>query len=256
MARIMVIAGTADARELISELLKHGTEVLATVATGYGRELLDTHPKLEVNTGKLNSPEMKTLISDRRIDCIVDASHPFAREVSVNAIEAGNEEGIPYIRFERACLNTEVDNIIRVKDFEAASYEASKIAGNIFLTIGTNNLKYFKEKLPDFSKRVFARILPDSRMILKCEEAGLTAGNIMAIKGPFSVEMNLEMLKHCNASAIVTKESGETGGTEEKLRAAAIMGIPVILIERPEIDYGTKVSSVEEVLKLVEGIVK
>ncbi|HEX9061779.1 MAG TPA: precorrin-6A reductase, partial [Clostridia bacterium] len=198
--------------------------------------------------------DMTALIQNKKIECIVDASHPFARVVSGNAIKASGLTGVSYIRFERENINFEGDNLIKVKDFYEAADAASKIPGNIFLTIGANNLSIFTEKIPDFKKRLFARVLPDSRIIFKCEEAGLTAGNIIAVKGPFSKELNIEMLKHVKASAVVTKESGEAGGTLEKLEAASHLGIPVILVERPKVEYGAKASAIHDVLKLVEDM--
>lgn len=252
MARIMVIAGTGDGRELARELISHGEEVFATVATEYGKELLEGCPGLKAHAGRLSVQDMISFVKENRIACLVDSSHPFAREVSVNAIEASRAEGIPYIRFERESVLPQSDKIISVKDFEEAAEIAVEMKGNIFLAIGSNNLSIFIKKLKDYKERLFARILPDSRMMARCEEAGLTADNIIAVKGPFSVEMNMEMLKHCKASVLVTKESGEAGGTREKLEAADRLGISVIMVKRPEISYGRKVSTIAEVMRYVK----
>lgn len=252
--KVMLIAGTADAKEIIKRLLKTGANVVATVTTSYGKELLEEVKGLETIQGKMDSSEMLEFIDKHDIDCLVDASHPYAREASINAINAGREAKIPYIRFEREGIKLDSVNIIKVKDFKAAAIECSNFGGNILLATGSNNLNVFVEEIKDFKTRLFVRILPDSRMVQKCEEAGLTAGNIIAVKGPFSLEMNIEVLKHCKASVMVTKESGETGGTGEKLEAAKKLGIPVILIERPQIEYETKVSTVEEILEYVEKL--
>lgn len=254
MPRVMVIAGTSDARGIIGELIKNGKEVIATVTTSYGKELLEEYRAMEVYQGKLNAEEMLNLITAKGISCMVDASHPFAREASVNAIDACSRAKIPYLRYERSSTNREEDFIIRVKSFEEAAQRASQFKGNILLAIGSNNLKFFIDKIPDYKERIFARILPDSRMVAKCEVAGFTAGNIIAVQGPFSVDMNVAMLKHCNASLMITKESGDTGGTDEKLEAAARLNIPVIMVERPQIDYGRKVSTVLEVLDFVNKL--
>ena len=84
----------------------------------------------------------------------------------------------------------------------------------------------------------------------------MSASNIIAIKGPFSEEMNVEMIKYCNAGILVTKDSGNAGGVEDKLKAAKIMGIDVILIKKPDIMYNVAVSSIDAVTGFVEGYTK
>lgn len=250
--RVMVVAGTADAKNIIEQLVGISVEVIATVTTSYGKELLGVFPGVETVQGKMDATAMLKFITQHGISCVIDASHPFAQEASINAISASKEAKVPYIRFEREDIDTSGANIIKVKDFQAAAEVCSSFQGNILLAVGSNNLSVFVEKIPDYKNRLFARILPDSRMVLKCEEAGLTAGNIIAVKGPFSTEMNIEMLKHCQASVLVTKESGETGGTGEKLEAAKTLDIPVIIVERPQISYERKVSTVYEIIEFVK----
>jgi precorrin-6A/cobalt-precorrin-6A reductase len=249
--RVMVIAGTGDGREIVGRLLQRGWDVVATVTTNYGQELLKAYPGVRIYQGTLDSAGILNLIKNQAIFCLVDASHPFAREVSLNAMKACDEAAISYLRFERNNTLAAGANIHRVTSFEAAADTANRFAGNIFLTIGSNNLKIFVEKITDYQNRLFVRILPDSRMVLKCEEAGLTAGQIMAMKGPFSVQMNLEMLRFCQAAVMVTKESGPAGGTDTKLEAAARLNLPVVVVERPEINYPQKVGSIEEVLEFL-----
>lgn len=249
--RIMVIAGTKDARDIIGELIKMQADVLATVTTSYGRELLETCPGIRVHEGKLDLAGITGLVQKNNISCIVDASHPFAKEVSMNAIRSCDETGSAYLRFERKNTSAQDNTVIQVKSFEEAAEAAAKFDGNIFLTIGSNHIGVFTKGISDYKMRLYARVLPDSRMVAKCEEAGLSAGRIIAIKGPFSEEMNLEMLKYCKAAVMVTKESGETGGTDQKLDAAAKLGIPVVLVERPDINYPRMASSIDEVVEFV-----
>lgn len=254
--RIMVLAGTRDARDIIEKLAGSGIEVLATVTTSFGRELLESCHGIRINEGRLGAAEMACLIRENGIACVIDASHPFAKEASMNAILASNETGALYLRFERQNTVVEESGVIRVKTFEEAAEAANGIKGNILLTTGSNNINLFAKKVVNYKKRLFARVLPDSRVVVKCEKAGLTPGNIIAMKGPFSEELNIEILKYCQAAVLVAKESGETGGTYEKLRAAKKLGIPVILVERPELVYGKKVSTVAGVLDFVTERIK
>jgi precorrin-6x reductase len=250
---IMVLAGTKDARDIAAALAGLGADVLATVTTGFGRELLEAGGGVRVNEGRLDAEEMKRLIEENGILCVVDASHPFAREASVNAIRACEETGVEYLRFERQNTVIEAGSVILVKSFEAAAEKANEIQGNILLTIGSNHIGVFAGRVENYKERLYARVLPDSRMVERCERAGLTAGNIIAMKGPFSEELNMEIIKYCRAAVLVTKESGDAGGTKEKIGAASRLGIPVILVERPEMAYGRTAGTVREVEAFVKA---
>ncbi|MCX7923580.1 MAG: precorrin-6A reductase [Clostridia bacterium] len=254
MSDILIIAGTADARHLLKELSKLNIPTTATVATKFGSDLLGESPDIKILEGRLDSQAMEALIKQLGIKCLIDASHPYAKEVSLNAIKACEATQTPYIRYERRETINQSDNLIITKDFEEAAKQAAQITGNIFLAIGSNHLEAFTNKIPDFTDRLFARVLPDSKVISKCEAAGLTAKNIIALKGPFSEALNIEMLKHCNAKVIVTKDSGKEGGTDEKLSAAEKLGIPVIVVGRPTVVYGTVVNEIDEAINLVKKI--
>jgi len=252
-ADVVVMAGTADGRQIVSELAKLNIKVAATVTSSLGSALLDGCSGVEVLVGKLEAEGIASLIKKTGASCLVDASHPYARKASINAIEACRKAKVAYLRYERRKADFKYKGIIRVKSFDEAAEKLKKFAGNILLTIGSNNLKLFTQKIPDYRQRLFVRVLPQSSVLAKCEEAGLTAHNIIAVKGPFTVKMNIEMLKYCGAKVLVTKDSGEPGGTGEKLKAAKLLRIPVILVERPEVDYGEAVSSVEAVVDFVKN---
>ena len=254
---IMVIAGTKDARKVAELLLTKGRRVMATVTTPYGRELLSQLPGLEVHEGKLSEEALKALVLEKEVEMVVDASHPFAEEVSRNAMKACLETGVVYLRFEREETPWEnLGDVTPVYSFEEAAQAMEGVLarekGNAFLAIGTNHLPVFTEKREELRHRIFARILPDSRMVVRCEAAGLATGNILAMKGPFSESLNLEMMKYCQAAVLVTKESGDTGGTREKLQAAKKLGIPVILVKRPRIHYPEQVRSLEALAAFLE----
>ena len=252
MADVIVVAGTADGRQIVSELAKLNIKVAATVTSKFGSELLMEYPGVEVHEGKLTSEGMVSLIQRLHARCLVDASHPYAREASLNAAAACEKAGIPYLRFERRETATGHEGVIRVRSFEEAAEKLASFKGNILLTIGSNNLKLFTRKIPDYKKRLFVRVLPESGVVAKCEEAGLSPGNIIAMKGPFSEEMNAAMLRHCSASVMVTKDGGEAGGTMEKLAAARKLGIPVILVQRPEVSYKMKADTIGKVIEFVK----
>ncbi|MCX7746406.1 MAG: precorrin-6A reductase [Clostridia bacterium] len=248
MTKVLVIGGTSDARELILEILELNMEVIATVTTPFGAELLKERKGLTVLTGKLDAFHMENLIRDSGSKCVVDASHPYAAYVSENTIAAAKGAEVPYIRYERPGSDNGDLDVLRVLSFEEAAEKVKHMKGNLFLTIGSNHIPLFVTRISDYRERLFVRVLPDSKVIGKCEELGLTAGNIFAAKGPFSERMNMEMLKHCNAKVLVTKDSGDTGGTMEKISAAKKLGVKVVLVHRPDVEYSNLAGSFEEVI--------
>ena len=114
---------------------------------------------------------------------------------------------------------------------EAADY-LSCAEGNILLTTGSRELEAFSH-IRNFKERVFARVLPDQGALAACEKAGLAGRQIIAMQGPFSVEMNLALLAMTGARYLVTKESGAAGGFQEKIEAAHKAGVKVVAIGRP-----------------------
>jgi len=255
LLRILVLAGTIDARNVIEELTKAEVCITATVTTGLGKSFLNRYKNVDVREGKLTLEGMIDLMNEIKAVCLVDASHPFAKDASLNAIEACKRLSVPYLRYERPETANCDENVIRVKDFKEAAERLEAFKGNIFLAIGSNKLEFFTRIL-DYKRRMFVRVLPDSKVLEKCESLGFDAGSIIALKGPFSIEMNTEMLKYCKASVMVTKDSGSSGGNEEKISAARMLNIPVIMIERPCLCYGCEVSTIEGVTAFVRNIIE
>lgn len=257
MNPIIIIAGTSDARFLIERITSRGIAVVATTATGFGAGLLKLVKGVSIREGRMDSAGIVDLISQTGASGLIDASHPYAVEVSANAIEACKTAGIKYLRYERAETIYRGANFIEASSYEDAAQKANAVDGNIFLTTGSKSLEVFIENTCDYKKRLFARVLSDSTVIAKCEALGLTAANIFAARGPFSEEMNVQMLLHCKAAVMVTKNSGEEGGMPEKMLAAKRLGIPVVVIKRPDIDYpnmtGSFVAVVEFAISAAEG---
>ena len=77
------------------------------------------------------------------------------------------------------------------------------------------------------------RVLPNEDILTQCEKLGIDKERVIAEKGPFSVERNVEHLKFSGAEILVTKESGAAGGFPEKIEAANLCAAEVIVLERP-----------------------
>lgn len=251
----MVLAGTTEATVIIDALLERNIDVVATVTTRLGKELLYERRGLHIYQGRLSLTNLNILILEEKPDGLIDASNPFAIDISKNALRISKQYNIPYLRYERKEIDIQGEDIIRVKSYEEAIQELLSYDGNVMLTIGSSKIEMFT-KIPNYKKRVFLRILPDGKIISRCEKLGFNATNIIAIKGPFTEGLNIQLLKYCNASIVVMKESGNKGGTLEKIKAARSLGIPIIMIERNEFACESKIDNIEEVLRYIDELSK
>ena len=249
---ILVLGGTSDSLEICSELNKiFNLKYTLSVTTEYGKDLAKGYAR-NVILGKLNKNEMMNFIKENKVKLIIDATHPYAIEVSKNAIECSSESNIEYIRYERKSLieGIEYKNIFVVDTIEEACSIASKIGNNIFIGSGSKNLNKYVELIKD--KKLIARVLPTSEVIKSCEDLGLNADNIIAMKGPFSKTINIEMYKQYKIDLVITKESGVAGGFLEKIDAAKFLDIPVVIIRRENMEYPKVINDVKEIRNLIK----
>ena len=249
---IFVAAGTQDGRELAGALLSKGYPVTASVVSSYGEKLLERYPGLGINDRPLDEDALKAYIREHDVNLFVDASHPYAANVSQNAMEACHAAGIPYIRYERRSVPVDYENVYPVETYEEAAKEAARLGKTVFLTTGSRNLKVFTSSEALKGHIVIARILPTAKVLSECEELGLTPKEIVALQGPFSEELNIALYRQYGADVVVTKNSGEIGGTDTKLTAAQKLELPVVMIDRPKLDYDVIAYTFEEVFEFAK----
>ena len=228
--KILIFGGTTEGRELASKLASCGHEVTVSVATGTGEDELCGIPDIKVVTGRRDASGMEAFLHNK--DLCVDATHPYAVEAGKNIREASERTGVRFIRLLREYTGDlpEYEGCTYVEDAALAAKAASGISGNILLTTGVKELPFFEgiER-----KRLFVRILPVWDSLEKCSEAGIAAGNIIAMHGPFCEELNLALIRQFDISCMVTKDGGVNGGFPEKFHAASKAGIRLIVIKRP-----------------------
>lgn len=146
---IWVIAGTQDGREAAMMLAKERQEtVFVSVVSSYGATLASV-PGVQVYTGRLNQEGMVTMIKEKGISLLVDASHPYAAVATETAMLAAKKAGIPYIRYERA--ETPLPNYDKLhrthseaEAAEVAGRLASELHKKVYLTTGSKTLRVFK----------------------------------------------------------------------------------------------------------------
>lgn len=248
---ILVLSGTADGRMVIKALREKGYRVAATTVTTYGKELIVRQEEIPVLEGGLTEGELIKLIQDQEIRMIVDATHPFAQEVSQMAMGVCNGLGLPYLRFERE--GTELlrgeDNVHQVGSFREAARLVLEFEGIVFLTVGSKHLEELCNIIP--LERVVARVLPMSQVLKKCEMLGLLPSQVLALQGPFSKALNKELFHGYKAGVVVTKDSGKIGGAEEKLAACQELGIPLIMVTRPHMQYPVVATTISQLLDCI-----
>ena len=226
---ILLFGGTSEARRLAEHLSRKKAETTLFVATEYGREVLDTMPFVTVREGRLTAEEMAAFMP--AADLVVDATHPYAAEVTKNIRIACEKTGKKYLRLLRP--ETEYDGVITAKTVEAAVNLLENTDGNVFAATGSKELeKYCKLD----KNRLYARVLPTDEAREKCAALGLK--NVIFEKGPFDESANLAHFKQFDIKWLVTKSSGSAGGFDAKISAAKKLGIKIIVITRPDSETG------------------
>ena len=212
-----------------------GIEVTVSVATPLGQEEQGSTPGVTVRCGRLLPDEMAALLGDAAL-CI-DATHPYAAVVTQNIAAACAQTDVPLYRCLRESEQGQDElegypHLLMAQDTEQAAHLLEEIEGNILLTTGSKELPAYRQ-VKGFTERFYPRVLPLANVVESCLALGIPAAHLIAMQGPFSQEMNLAMIRQWNISCLVTKESGKTGGVDQKLAAAKQAGISVLLIRRP-----------------------
>lgn len=242
--RILIFGGTSEGAELARRLPRPGLNVTLSVATDYGARLLEG-TGVQVLQGRLNEEQMCTLMAN--YDLVVDATHPYAVEVSRNVRAAAERAGVLLRRLLRPDEGEQGD-WTQVPDAAAAAERLKALPGNVLLTTGSKDLAAYTA-LPDYRDRVWVRILPSQESLAHALALGYPPRHIIAMHGPFSEELNLALLRQYDIRVLVTKRSGRAGGFDEKIRAARRSGTAVLAIQRPAAEQG---STLEELLALTD----
>lgn len=243
MTRIFIFAGTTEGRELSEQLSESGFEITISVATEYGAKLLPKSEKITILQGRLDSERMVSAFLQKDYAFVVDATHPFATEVSKEIKKACNYTKIPYLRLARntgsegisKCPSVQSQNLLYFDDVSSAADWLESQEGKIFITTGSKELPKISQKITD-KARLIVRVLPSEESIKICHGCGISQEQIIAMQGPFSEETNSRQFDESGAKILLTKESGVKGGYFEKIRAAKKLGMKIAVIKNPEKD--------------------
>lgn len=226
MCKVLIFGGTTEGREIAEYCAARGIASLSSVATKLGAELLPDGA--EVTVGRLDIDGMTELIR-RGFSLVIDATHPYAEEASANIKAACEVVGVRYFRVIREG-GAEYGEV--VFDTDELVKRLNALSGVILSTLGSKEAAALT-KVSDYAERVWLRILPNAENIEHCVSLGFDRAKIIAEKGPFSFERNVEHIKLSGAAVLVTKNSGAAGGYPEKAAAARECGAMLITIGRP-----------------------
>lgn len=253
---IGLVLGTSEGKKILSLLNKYTDDIYVSTATNYGGELLSEFKYKVLNTKPLDNDGFEREMTKYDINVVIDASHPYAVEVTKNLIKVCSKLRIEYIRYERPSVIDEFSNtesIKKVKDYEELEQILQDFDGCILNTTGSRNIERIMKI--SLKNRIVHRVLPTVESIQACISKGVKVDDIIAIKGPVSLELNKSFIKEYDAKGMLLKDSGIEGGTVEKLKACMELGITAFVIERDKFSSGNTTYSPKEAVDKVISVI-
>jgi precorrin-6A/cobalt-precorrin-6A reductase len=235
MKRLLILGGTGDAVQLAARTVN--IPGLATITALAGRTSQPGAVASAVRVGGFGGETgLIEYLQTMEIDLLIDATHPFAAQISWNAARAAAKVGIPRLMLIRpGWERLTLDNWIEVENVERAVAAIPATAQRIFLTIGRQQLAPFGSLTDRWC--LIRSIDPPGVDIT------LPPGKLLLDRGPFSLAQERQLLRDDQIQAIVSKNSGGDA-TYAKIVAARELGIPVVMIQRPTAPEGDRVGNV------------
>ena len=239
MIRVLILGGTGDAAELAARMATiQGLEAITSLA---GRTRKPSVPLGDFRVGGFGGVAgLASYLRGEQIDLLIDATHPFASQISFNAADAATEVGVPRLMLIRPPWEkVSGDRWIEVDRVEAAAASVANQPQRVFLTVGRQELAAFAH----LEKIWFLMRMIDP----PSDDALVPPGMILCDRGPFTLNNERQILIHNKIDTIVSKNSGGDA-TKPKIIAARELGVKVIMVNRPAIPPGEQVSDVDAAL--------
>ncbi|MCL1470751.1 cobalt-precorrin-6A reductase [Argonema antarcticum] len=265
--RLWLIGGTTESVQLAAALAQAQLPCTISVATETARSLYPDVPLLRVWVGRMDAAQIGRFLQAQKIVAVLDASHPYAVEISQNAIAASTQLQIPYLRYERPRLERGSGEAGAIGDLSIQNPKskiqnpkiihldsfATLVAGEylegqrVLLTVGYKALPLFRP----WQERstLFARVLPASISIEAAITAGFTPERLFAMRPPISADLENALWRHWQISMVVTKASGASGGEDIKRTLADELGVSLVVIEPPLVEYPKVTSDLSEAIE-------
>ncbi len=236
--RVLILAGTPEAGALAAACA--GRSDLEAISSLAGRTRTPQAPPGELRVGGFGGAAgLARFLEDRRIDRVIDASHPFAAQIGRHADVACQAAGVPRLRLLRPPWpRQDGDQWIEVADLAEAAQRLPGLGRRAFLTVGRKDLDAFAGL-----EGVWLLI----RTIEPPPDAPLAHAHWLQARGPFALAAELELLRAHAIDVLVVKASGGEA-TYAKLAAARRLGLPVLMVRRPPPPPGPVVATVADAL--------
>jgi precorrin-6A/cobalt-precorrin-6A reductase len=238
MKKLLILGGTGDAVKLAQQASLLDLQVISSLA-GRTRQSLESNDvgAGAVRTGGFGGVEgLVAYLRQENIDLVIDATHPFARQISWNTAAAAECCGVPRLLLERPAWEPVAgDRWFSVQNHTAAAALLPGLAQRIFLTIGRQELHNYAH-------------LQDLWFLMRSIDPPLDPvppGEVLLDKGPFTWVAEQHLLWQHQIELIVSKNSGGAA-TYAKIAAARKLGLPVVMVERPVMPVGFQVATVDE----------
>jgi precorrin-6A/cobalt-precorrin-6A reductase len=238
MMRALILGGTGDANQLANALARAHIDAIYSYA---GRTQIPLGHSVPVRVGGFGGAQgLADFIKQDNITHVIDATHPFAAEMSRNAVESCAIAGVPLIALERVPWQRMAgDKWIDVDDIDGAVAALPEARAAVFLAIGRQHLAPFAAK-PQHAYTLRFVDTPNGTLPLPDADA-------IVSRGPFTLESDRELMRSRGIEWLVARNSGG-GGARAKIDAARELGLPVIMIARPLLPERKQAESIEDVL--------
>jgi precorrin-6A/cobalt-precorrin-6A reductase len=239
MMRALILGGTSDANLLADAVARAGVDAVYSYA---GRTRVPTSQSLPIRVGGFGGASgLADYIRQQGITHVIDATHPFAAVMSCNAIAACATTGTPLIALERAPWEKAPgDNWIEVATIAAAVAALPEERTRVFLAIGRQHIAPFGAK-PQHAYTLRFVDPPGGAL-------SLPDVDVIVSRGPFTLAGELELMRSRGIEWVIARNSGGTGA-QAKIDAARELGLPVIMLARPDLPDRPRANSVAEVMQ-------
>nr|WP_246422492.1 cobalt-precorrin-6A reductase [Nocardiopsis mwathae] len=228
----MILGGTTEARRLAEALAARAPGLRVTTSLA-GRVAAPRRPPGEVRVGGFGGAEgLAGWMLAQGVDALIDATHPFARTISLNAARAARITHVPLLAVRRpGWVPGPGDTWHEADSLEAAARLLPGLGRRVFLTTGRTGLAAFAalDDLWFLARSVEAPAAPCPRHM-----------RVVLDRGPFTLDAERELLRAHRIDVLVTKDSGGAA-TAPKLAAAREAGVPVVIVRRPPAPEGVPV---------------
>lgn len=252
---LLVLSGTKEGRELSALLAEKGYRICSARLADHGSRLIMETSDNQLLAEHHLSEGLEQVFNAYSFRLVIDAAHLTSSGISEQVRGYCSQHKLPYIRFSREEVQLPESSLLYpVYSWQEGAKQAARLGNTIFLTTGSYKLEEFLHDPEMQGKRVVVRVLPDHRVLEGVQALGVSSRDIVAMQGPFSREMNRITFKMYNAAVVVTRDSGQAGGTDSKISAALSLKLPVVVIRNPRNRDEQTVQTYESVLQKVQQI--